>query len=339
MEEVKIPKAREIEKNQILNKIKQLTTPLGIYQFGILDEPDPSYGYALDDQARALIVAHSLQEKKLEKIYLEYIKRSIRPDGLLYQFFDKDGKFIDNSTKELTETSQDAFGETLWAILITKSFRQKSIRKILENLIEYSIKWDKLFPVAYTLIGLSSLKKKLSAEEVLLKHLINMFERNSSQDWQWFQDGLNYGNAIIPWSLWEVAISRKNQKALEIAQRSTDFLYETCQYENKPAPIGTNGWYKKGGAKALYVQQPICASYMICCLQKAYEATKNAKYKEWAKKWWGWFWGENIKNVSLIDNEFACYDGIFQTGINPNHGAESSICFIMAWIAANKLNI
>ena len=47
---------------------------------------------------------------------------------------------------------------------------------------------------------------------------------------------------------------------------------------------------------------------MVCCLEKAYYATKSNFYKSWAEKWYRWFFGYNIKEISLIDKNFACYD-------------------------------
>ena len=38
-----------------LKKIKLLTTNTGIYQHGKLNKPNPEFGYAIEDQARALI--------------------------------------------------------------------------------------------------------------------------------------------------------------------------------------------------------------------------------------------------------------------------------------------
>jgi rhamnogalacturonyl hydrolase YesR len=126
---------------------------------------------------------------------------------------------------------------------------------------------------------------------------------------------------------------------LKLQKKTTDFLIANCQENNFPAPIGCNGWYIRGKNKALFDQQPIDAGYMVCCLEKAYYATKDSFYLTWAKKWYKWFWGYNIKNTSLIDENFACYDGLNSEGVNLNQGAESNICFLMAYLAARRLGI
>ena len=42
-----------------LKKIKSLTTSIGIYQHGKLNKPNPEFGYAIEDQARALTVSYT----------------------------------------------------------------------------------------------------------------------------------------------------------------------------------------------------------------------------------------------------------------------------------------
>lgn len=327
------------DRSPLLYKLSQLTTPFGIYQFGKGSQPDPSFGYALDDQARALIIANEFKDENLKKIYLQYIIRSRRTDGLLYQFCDDKGNFLDNNSLEQTQAAQDAYGETLWAILKTGYYQTEPFKTMIENILNYAQGWEVLRPMAYTLIGLSSLLKPHPLENSFLEKLIKRFEENSSNKWLWFENSLTYANAIFPWALWEVALSRKNPKAREIATKTTNFLIQTCQINGIPSPIGNEGWHKRNGPKAVYGQQPIDAAYMVCCLEKAYSATNNKKYLNWAKKWWDWFFGNNINKASLVDENFACYDGLIPNGLNKNQGAESNICFLMAYLSVKRMNL
>lgn len=327
------------DKPDVLYKIRQLTTSLGIYQFGILDKPDPSFGYALDDQARALIVADEFGEENLKKIYLKYIVRSQRPDGFLYQFCDKDGNFFDNTSAEATSASQDAYGETLWALFKTKNNYLPEIEPIVSQLIKSAQDWAYLRPMAEALLGSTSAKTQFPLEEKFTESLLRAYEENSDENWDWTEDKLTYANPVLPWSLWQVVIKKGTEEIKEIAQKMTYFLLEICQIDGVPFPIGNKGWYQKGTQKSVYDQQPIDAGYMVCCLEKAYEATKDEFYLSWAQKWWNWFWGENTGRVPLVDENFACYDGLGPRGVNPNQGAESSICFLMAYLAAQRMGL
>ena len=80
---------------------------------------------------------------------------------------------------------------------------------------------------------------------------------------------------------------------------------------------------------------------MVMCLEEAYKATNDNYYKDMAEKWWGWFWGNNINKVKLIDDDFACYDGLTAKDdkVNLNQGAESNICFLMAYLAVRRLGL
>jgi len=55
-----------------LKKIRSMTSDIGIYQHGKLNNPAPKFGYALEDQARALIVADEFKDKDLKDTYLGF---------------------------------------------------------------------------------------------------------------------------------------------------------------------------------------------------------------------------------------------------------------------------
>lgn len=318
-------------------KIRQLTTNIGIYQHGKLNLPDPKMGYALEDQARALIVAHEFKDKNLEEIYLNYIIRSKRPDGLLYHYYYEDSGFEENNSPGGTTSEQEAYGITIWALISTGNLKNRELKEILEKLKNDALFWTSPRAIAAALLGLTNLPKQTPLEKELTKKLHYVFNSTAQENWNWFENYLVYANAIIPWALWEVGLKRKCAKSLEIATKSTLFLIENCQIDAIPAPIGNNGWFKKGGEKPIYDQQPVDAAYMVCLLEKAYYATKNQLYLTWAKKWWDWFWGKNTQKKSLIDEDLACYDALTPWGVNLNQGAESNICFLLAYLAAIRL--
>lgn len=323
-----------------LKKISQMTTDTGIYQHGKLDKPDPEFGYAIEDQARALIVADEFKDRRLKDIYLGFLSKARREDGLLYHFFYEDSRSGFFKSKEIDSESQnlkEAYGLVLWALLAVKNTGDSLLKKVVENLIADAGSWTSPRAMSAALLGLLNLKKPHSLEKVLKLKLHNLYLNTRSGDWVWFEDYLVYANPIIPWALWETYLRRECKTSLKIAEESTRFLMEKCQEKGIPSVIGNRGWYSRGGKKALYDQQPIDAAYMVCCLEKAYYATKNKFYREEAGKWYEWFHGNNINGVPLIDKKFACYDGLTQDGVNLNQGAESNICFLMAYLAARRL--
>lgn len=323
----------------LLKKIKMMTTNIGIYQHGKLGNPDPKFGYALEDQARALIVAHEFREKNLEEIYLNYIIRSKRADGLLYHFYYENdrGGFFKNKENNSKPNLQEAYGITLWSLLTIQSIKDKHIAIICENLLKDALSWTSPRAISAAILGLVNLNYKDKSEDKLKFKLHNLFFQTRTSDWVWFENYLVYSNAILPWSMWELYLRRHCKTSLEIAKETTDFLLETCQINGVPAPVGNKGWYFKGRHRALYDQQPVDTAYMVCCLEKAYIATKEEKYLSWAKKWYEWFWGNNLKKLSMLDENWACYDALTPHGVNLNQGAESNICFLMAYLAAKRM--
>jgi hypothetical protein len=330
-----------------LKKLRSITSDIGVYQHGKLNKPNPEFGYALEDQARALMVASEFKDEKLQKIYLNFIRSAQRQDGLLYHFY-----FYDNSknftngeglfkNEEYNSKSnvKEAYGLTLWSLLATDVIKDNNIKKIIKNLIKDSYSWTSPRAISAALLGLLNLNYQDSLENRLKEILHSHYFDTHSYGWEWFEDYLVYANAIIPWALWEIYLKRKCKTSFEIAKKTTEFLITNCQENNIPSPIGCNGWYPRGKDKALFDQQPIDAGYMVCCLEKAYYATKDSFYLTWAEKWYNWFWGNNIKNTPLIDKDFACYDGLNPEGVNLNQGAESNICFLMAYLASRRLGI
>jgi hypothetical protein len=122
-----------------------------------------------------------------------------------------------------------------------------------------------------------------------------------------------------------------NQTCLETAEKSCSFLLENTFDGKHFSFIGSNGWYPKGKKRVQFDQQPIEGADTVIMLAKAYEATKNKKYRDLQKKAFGWFLGENDTNSPLYDPKTkGCCDGLGADGVNINQGAESIVSFLIA---------
>ena len=340
---------RNIKDFVLLKKIRLLTSETGIYQHGKLGFADPFFGYAIEDQARALIVAEESGEHRLSNIYLDFVKKASEKSGLPAHFYYEDTNEFSEFEKRKTDLSKDgsviinpniqeAYGTVLWALLSTDK-KDKNVEAIVEKIKVDSAAWTSPRAASLALLGLAKASKPGSTEENLKNKLFDLFKQNASAKWMWFENYLTYANALMPWALWEIYLKRNCSKSFEIAKKSTDFLLRKCQVKGIPAPIGNKGWHKKYAKKSLYDQQPVDAAYMVCMLEKAYAATSDLKYSTWACKWFNWFWGYNINTTSLIEKNGACYDALTASGKNLNQGAESNICFVMACNAAIRMKI
>lgn len=326
-----------------------LTNQIGIYQFACGTIPDKSYGYSIDDQARALILALFLYQQKKQKkylklshIYLDFIDRAQLEDGRFHNFADFRGRFTDRVG------SEDSFGRTIWALGACQRYGPEDIKQKAERIFEKSrLKIKKLRYIrskAYAALGLVMIyqaKKNLEIKEELTritKYLAKKFKENSSGRWQFFENKLIYANAILPFTLLSIFGTSGSQEGLNQALKSLDFLNRVCRVKGFPAPIGFESWYPRGGKKSPFGQQPIDVSDMVLAAVKAFEITKEKKYWQMAKDWFSWFLGNNIYHLKMYDAKTGgCYDGIFKTGLNPNQGAESTICFHLANLEISKL--
>lgn len=330
-----------------LDHLLFLTDNKGIIQHTSHELPNLEHGYSIDDQARALLVVTKYQRLFQEKlltseVYLDYIEKAKVGDGSFNNFMSLDGVF------KTTGKSEDSLGRVIWALgyMISNKLNELYIDKCI-GIIDYTSNYiDQLQYIrskSYSLIGLSylnlsknpkhSLKDKLV---VLEKEIIQIFQK--SNNWSWFENFLTYANAIIPCSLLHSYVVSKNQEALRIALNGLDFLDKVCVIEGFPAPVGNQGWYKKDGIKAVYDQQIIDVADMVLAHAQAYKTTRNKGHLDKALWWFDWFHGNNINRMRMVDEESgAVFDGLTKEGRNENRGAESIVCYLLAYLELSEI--
>ena len=96
-------------------------------------------------------------------------------------------------------------------------------------------------------------------------------------------------------------------------------------------PIGSNGFYKYGGVRATFDQQPIEAQATVSACLEAYRATADMWWYEQAQRAFDWFSGWNDLGRELYSPESgACGDGLHVDRVNENQGAESTLAFLLS---------
>jgi hypothetical protein len=96
-------------------------------------------------------------------------------------------------------------------------------------------------------------------------------------------------------------------------------------------PIGSNGFYRKGGERARFDQQPVEAQAMISACLEAYRITRDKRWRVEARRAFEWFLGRNDLNLPIYDPETGgCRDGLHPDRQNENQGAESMLAFLQA---------
>lgn len=337
-----------------LDHIKKLTTDFGILQFSKFSQPDPESGYTLDDNARALInivmydKAFPADENlKLAFTYMNFIEGIQRNDG----WFDNYKDYNHELTQQNGEVNlEDANGRALWSLGTVISHRQYLPLEMIYRAVKC---WDRAIKridnfkspraIAYALKGLYLYHETYKDEEIkyhiekLADELLRHYNINSAEDWCWYEDYMTYANNVLPEAMMYSYLVTKKSKYKKIAIITFDFLLSHYFMKGQLKVISNRGWFKKQNERKFYGEQPIEVATTIIALDFFYELTQNTKYKDQLKLAFMWFLGNNhLKQIMYNPENGASYDGLEDTHININQGAESTLCFFKVRLIMEK---
>jgi hypothetical protein len=273
----------------------------------------------------------------LMPVYLSFINYMQNEDGSFRNFLSFNRNYLDEVG------SEDAFGRTIWALgYLIYIFPKDSYHQLALDIFNNSISFFKnlkhLRGIANTILGLSYYLKRFpengaikdTMHELTYK-LINIYNSEKSEDWKWFENILTYDNAIIPLSLFHAAEVFIDDKVLQIAVESTEFLESVTMESGYLKPVGSRGWFRKGEVCAEFAQQSIDVMGMILLFFKAYEVTKEKTYLDKMFISYMWYLGKNELSLPVYDYESGgCNDGLEEYGLNRNQGAESTISYLIS---------
>ena len=335
-----------------LTYLRALTDSAGIIQHATHSVPNRHLGYTTDDNARALIVATRQFERTgdrkdldLAVTYLSYLHHSQSPSHRFRNIMTYNRSFIDE------EGTEDCYGRAIWACGVAASSKlPENIKIVAANIFRDSIGWagDLSSPraKAYCILGMSSYLRDneddlglLDKIDALADSLVVGLNMYSDKTWRWYEPYLTYGNAILPLSMLVAGDVLSNQTYKNVAIQTIEFLTEVLIVDGRLDIIGNDGWYMRGGKRALYDQQTIDAGYTVMLYTEAYKRLGDKQYYELAHTAHSWFFGNNRSGVWVYDPiTKGCYDAITPEGVNLNQGAESCICFLLAQIAIAELD-
>jgi hypothetical protein len=168
--------------------------------------------------------------------------------------------------------------------------------------------------------------------DTLTARLVHLFKVVSTPDWQWFEHSLSYDNAKLSHALILSGAASGQPEALECGLKSLRWLIDVQTAEQGHfRPIGSNGFYRRGGEPARFDQQPIEAHATISACLEACRATSDPWWHEQAQRAFDWFLGRNDLGLELYFPESGgCGDGLHPDRINENQGAESTLAFLLS---------
>ena len=332
-----------------LAHLAKLTDGFGIIQFAKHTEPDLRYGYAVDDNARAMIVAAMAAKREypgaldLLKTYLAFVQFVQKPNGSFANLVNAKHKIPHQPE------SHDAQGRTLWGLGFVcgqehlPAELRKTAGKLFQKALGTIVRIESPRAAAFAIIGLYwylQTKQSVKARNLLEKlaeRQLKRFGETASKEWPWFEDSLTYSNSKLSESLLYAYAACKKKAYLSCAEKSLEFLIQTTFAKGYFSSIGQNGWYARSGKRAYFDQQPEDACSMAQTLLVAYQITGKERYLKLAHDAFQWFLGKNHLNQMVYDETTGgCYDGLGQQTINLNQGAESTISYLLARLAIEK---
>ena len=194
---------------------------------------------------------------------------------------------------------------------------------------------------AFGLLGIHEYLRRLGGDsmvkqvrDVLTTRLMDLYERTAIPEWLWFENELSYDNAKMAHALIVSGEAMARADVLDCGLRSLEWLTE-LQTSDKGhfRPIGSNGFYQRGGERADFDQQPIEAQATVSACLAAYRVTSDFRWYERAQLAFDWFIGWNDLGVELYSPETGgCRDGLHVDRANGNQGAESTLAYLLSLV-------
>jgi len=131
----------------------------------------------------------------------------------------------------------------------------------------------------------------------------------------------------------------QREDLIETGLHSLDWLLQLqTGREGVFSPIGNRGWFKRGGHKASFDQQPIEAHALLDACIEAHNVTSDVRWVSEARRCFNWFLGKNDLGEPLYDYQTGgCRDGLSPKGVNQNEGAESTLVWLLSLLALKSL--
>lgn len=330
-----------------LDHLRRMTDDTGLLQHALFSVPNYHEGYSIDDNARGLIASVQLEELgsaesfDMASRYLAFIAYAFNTEtGRFRNFMDYGRNWLEGSG------SEDSHGRTLWAL---GTVLGRSNAPALQNVAGWL--FEQALPVvlettsprtwAFTIIGIHEYLRRFEGDsrasqvrDELAGRLLAYYKKTRSDDWRWYEDVLAYSNAVLPQAMIMCGQWLPNGDMMDVGLESLEWL-AGLQHSTPDGghfvPIGSNGFYPRGGERARFDQQPVEARCMLSACLEAYRSTGDDRWRAEVRRSFEWFLGRNDLNLPLYDPDTGgCYDGLHPDRLNKNQGAESTLAFLQA---------
>ena len=332
-----------------LDHLARMTDSTGVFQHAIFNVPNFSEGYCTDDNTRAFILAVMLGElgeqpagiQELATTCSAFLNHAFDPaTQRFHNHMSFDRRWLDE------HGSEDCHGRALWALGVGvgrsphRGFQMMAGQLFARALPAFT-NFTSPRAWAFGLIGIHEYLRRLGGDslvnqtrEMLAAKLIGLFDHSAKPGWCWFEEELSYDNAKLAHALILSGRATGQADVLEKGLRALRWLTELQVSEKGHfRPIGSNGFYRRGGPRANFDQQPIEAHATVSACLEAYRATSDTWWYEQAQRAFDWFIGWNDLGQELyLPETGGCGDGLHVDRVNWNQGAESTLAFLLSLV-------
>jgi hypothetical protein len=329
-----------------LDHLRRLTDDTGLLQHAVFTVPSYPDGYCTDDNARALIVTVLLEDlgeseeiRGLASTYMAFLWYAFSMETARFRNF----LSFERQWKE-ERGSDDSHGRALWALgtVLGRSDKRGlcgTASRLFELALPPILETTSPRAWAFALLGIHEYLRRYvgdrsaqNVREALAQRLLDLYRAHSAPDWHWFENSLSYCNAVLPHALLLSGHFLSRGDMSEVGFTALGWLADLQRAkEGHFVPIGSNGFYTRGGQLARFDQQPVEAHAMIAACREAYRQTNDERWRREAQRAFDWFLGRNDLRLPLYDPASGgCRDGLHPDRVNQNQGAEATLSFLLS---------
>ncbi len=330
-----------------LKHLQAMTDDTGLLQHSVYAFPDRNHGYCVDDNARGLIAAvmnwRLFKEDEIIpqlRTYLSFLYHALnQKSGRVRNFMGYNRNWLEEAG------SEDSHGRVLWAVGYAIAHPPNDAvlglaTRLFKEIINAPSDFTSPRAWAFSILGAHYYLRRFGGDTKvrqimsdLADKLNHLYQQNADDEWVWCEDIVAYDNARLPQAMIIAGNYLDNSDMYDLGLKSLQWLIDV---QTEPdgghlSIIGNSGWYRRGGEKARFDQQPVDAAAMVDACYQAFVLTGDETWlrkMEWS---FNWFFGSNDVHQSVYDfSRGGCYDGIQPGGINQNQGGESVAAMLIA---------
>jgi glycosyltransferase involved in cell wall biosynthesis len=318
----------------------------GLFQHAVHTVPDRSHGYCVDDNARALLVACTLNaspdarlSQALTSRFASFIQHAWNPDRSRFRnFMSFDRRWLEESG------SEDSHGRTLWALGVcaacdTDPSQREWATVLFARAIPIVERFRSPRAWAFALLGLGAITATgavrpdmMRMQETLAAKLQAIFQAVETADWVWFEQGLSYDNARLCQAMIVTGLALNKDQYIKTGLRSLRWLttVQTSSAGNF-RPVGSDSFGDQRQVPKRFDQQPLEAAATISACAAAFLVDAKPFWDTEAMRAFNWFMGKNDLGLALVDvASGSCCDGLHPDRRNENRGGESVVSYLLA---------